>query len=259
MSLPIITAQADRFLELEKQILGAQPAIEHWLRSQWVGACGPVLCLGGSAQQRLQAGPGGHQPVSRRLQQPQPRVPAAVRAGGDDRAGESLPRRARRSAHPRRTTPATRSTCRTWRCCKNILRRAGMKVRIGTLIPEITAPTEITLPDGGTLLLEPLVRKGKPPRRWTGSIPAWCCSTTTSRRASPEILENLEQAGASRRCTPAGPRDSSRTTSPPTSRSRRSSRKRDRHRPLAGESVFRCLRRDPASRRARARIASRAT
>ena len=43
---------------------------------------------------------------------------------------------------------------------RNILRRAGMKVRIGTLIPEISAPTEIALPEGGTLLLEPLVRKG---------------------------------------------------------------------------------------------------
>jgi glutamate--cysteine ligase len=41
MSLPIITAQADRFLELEQQILGAQPAIEHWLRSQWVEHAAP--------------------------------------------------------------------------------------------------------------------------------------------------------------------------------------------------------------------------
>ena len=33
-------------------------------------------------------------------------------------------------------------------------------MRIGTLIPEIKAPTELAVPDGAPLLLEPLVRRG---------------------------------------------------------------------------------------------------
>jgi glutamate--cysteine ligase len=42
----------------------------------------------------------------------------------------------------------------------DILRLTGMEVRLGSLLPEITAPTPMMFPDGGTLMLEPLVRKG---------------------------------------------------------------------------------------------------
>src|SRR6185369_12342477 len=42
-----------------------------------------------------------------------------------------------------------------------IMRQAGMNVRIGTLNPEITAPTTIEVPEAGSLLLEPLVRRGR--------------------------------------------------------------------------------------------------
>ena len=35
MTLPLLTAQNERFLELEGKILTAQPAIEHWLRGKW--------------------------------------------------------------------------------------------------------------------------------------------------------------------------------------------------------------------------------
>jgi glutamate--cysteine ligase len=43
---------------------------------------------------------------------------------------------------------------------RNILQRAGLSVRIGTLIPEITTATKIDLPNGDSLLLEPLKRAG---------------------------------------------------------------------------------------------------
>jgi glutamate--cysteine ligase len=42
----------------------------------------------------------------------------------------------------------------------NILRLAGLEVRLGSLLPEITAPTPLRLPDGSNLMLEPLVRVG---------------------------------------------------------------------------------------------------
>src|SRR5215475_2344322 len=41
MTLPTITAQADRLEALEKHFLGAQPVIEHWLRSQWLEHAAP--------------------------------------------------------------------------------------------------------------------------------------------------------------------------------------------------------------------------
>src|ERR1019366_3651844 len=41
-----------------------------------------------------------------------------------------------------------------------ILKQAGLRVRIGSLLPEITQPTALQLPNGGTLTLEPLQRRG---------------------------------------------------------------------------------------------------
>jgi glutamate--cysteine ligase len=40
-----------------------------------------------------------------------------------------------------------------------ILRQTGLNVRLGSLNPEITAPTDFTLPDGTALTVEPLVRR----------------------------------------------------------------------------------------------------
>ena len=46
-----------------------------------------------------------------------------------------------------------------------ILRHTGLNVRIGSLLPEIAAPTTLDLPDGQTLTLEPLKRLGPTGRR----------------------------------------------------------------------------------------------
>ena len=40
----------------------------------------------------------------------------------------------------------------------SILRLTGLNVRLGSLLPEIDKPTPVELPNGKTLLLEPLVR-----------------------------------------------------------------------------------------------------
>ncbi len=47
----------------------------------------------------------------------------------------------------------------------NILRHAGLNVRVGSLLPEITAPTVLDLPDGQHLTLEPWKRYGTDSRR----------------------------------------------------------------------------------------------
>jgi len=46
-----------------------------------------------------------------------------------------------------------------------ILHHAGLNVRVGSLLPEITAPTTLDLPDGQQLVLEPLKRSGPEGRR----------------------------------------------------------------------------------------------
>jgi glutamate--cysteine ligase len=44
---------------------------------------------------------------------------------------------------------------------RNILAQAGMRVRIGSLVPGLTEPTTLELPSGGILTLEPIVRNGR--------------------------------------------------------------------------------------------------
>jgi len=75
---------------------------------------------------------------------------------------------------------------------EDILRQAGLRVRIGTLIPEITAPTQVDLPDGGSLTLEPIVRRG----RRVGVADFDPCMVLLNNDLSsgpPAILQGIEQ------------------------------------------------------------------
>ena len=75
----------------------------------------------------------------------------------------------------------------------SILRQAGMNVRIGSLLPEITAPTDLKLPDGSSLTLEPLVRRNQ--RLGLANFdPCVVVLNNDLSAGVPEILKNLEQS-----------------------------------------------------------------
>ncbi len=74
-----------------------------------------------------------------------------------------------------------------------ILRHTGLNVRIGSLLPEITTPTVLELPDGQRLTLEPLKRLGPTGRR-LGLDDFDPCAILLNNDLSagvPTILENL--------------------------------------------------------------------
>ena len=74
-----------------------------------------------------------------------------------------------------------------------ILKQAGMRVRVGSLLPEITESTVFQLPGGNTLTLEPLVRRG----RRLGLADFDPCVVLLNNDLSggvPDILKGLEQA-----------------------------------------------------------------
>ena len=77
---------------------------------------------------------------------------------------------------------------------QTILRHAGMNVRIGSLLPDITAPTDIELAERRQAHARAARAPRQPRSRSTASIRASCCSTTTCRRACPRSCTNLEQA-----------------------------------------------------------------
>lgn len=75
---------------------------------------------------------------------------------------------------------------------QSIMQHAGLNVRIGTLLPEVTAATQIDLPDGQTITLEPIIRKNNQ----LGVSNFEPCAVLLNNDLStgvPEILENLNQ------------------------------------------------------------------
>jgi len=76
-----------------------------------------------------------------------------------------------------------------------ILRHTGLNVRVGSLLPEITAPTTLNLPDGQSLTLEPLKRLGPSGRRLgLGDFDPCAILLNNDLSAGvPPILDNLHE------------------------------------------------------------------
>jgi len=192
MTLPTVTAQADRLEVLEKHFLSAQPVIEHWLRSQWLEHAAPFYASVDLRNSGFKLAPvdtnlfpGGFNNLNPEF------LPLCVQAAMS--ALEKVCPEARGALLIPESHTRNIFYLQNVVVLRNILRRAGMKVRIGTLIPEITAPTDIALPDGGSLLLEPLVRKGNR-IGLDGFDPCVVLLNNDLSAGIPKILENLEQA-----------------------------------------------------------------
>ncbi|WP_047396854.1 glutamate--cysteine ligase [Chitinibacter sp. ZOR0017] len=192
MSVPhLTTALTGPLLELERKILDAQPEIEHWFRNQWQEHTPPFY---GSVDLRnagyklapvdMNLFPGGFNNLNPEFH------PLAVQAAmmalegycPDARRILLIPENHTRNAFYLQNVAAL----------VKILRQAGMVVRVGSLSPEISAPTELALPDGSTLLQEPVVRQGNR----VGLADFDPCVVLLNNDLSggiPAILENIEQ------------------------------------------------------------------
>jgi len=163
VSLPavphLVTAQTGPLQELERRILDALPTIERWFRLQWQTHTPPFY---GSVDLRnagyklapvdMNLFPGGFNNLSEEM------LPSAVQAAGD--AIERLCPDARNLLLvPERHTRNLYYLTNVARLAR-ILRQTGVEVRVGTLSEEVKQRTPIELPNGETLVLEPLVRSG---------------------------------------------------------------------------------------------------
>jgi len=163
VSLPavphLLTAQSGPLLDLEQRILDALPTIERWFRLQWLDHTPPFY---GSVDLRnagyklapvdMNLFPGGFNNLSEEM------LPAAVQAAGH--AIERMCPDARNLLLvPERHTRNLYYLTNVARLVR-ILRLTGVEVRVGTLSDEVTQRTPIELPNGETLVLEPLVRRG---------------------------------------------------------------------------------------------------
>ena len=153
----LTTALTGPLLELEAKFLDAAPNIERWLRGQWQEHTPPFY---GSVDLRnagfklapvdMNLFPGGFNNLNSAF------LPLCVQAAMT--AIEKICP----SAKSLLLIPEnhTRNTFYLQNVAQlvNILRLTGLDVRLGSMLPEIDKPTPVELPNGQTLLLEPLLR-----------------------------------------------------------------------------------------------------
>ncbi|MEW9900558.1 glutamate--cysteine ligase [Chitinivorax sp. PXF-14] len=160
MNVPYLTtAQKGPILELERRILSAMPQIEHWFRTQWLEHSPPFY---GSVDLRnagfklapvdMNLFPGGFNNLNRDFM---PLCVQAVQSALEKVCPDARSLLLIPENHTRNTFYLQNVAT-----IQYILKQAGLNVRLGSISPEITAPTEVTTANGDTLLLEPVKRSG---------------------------------------------------------------------------------------------------
>lgn len=187
----LTTALIGPLLDLEKRILNEQSAIEHWFRAQWQEHRVPIYASVDLRNSGFKLAPvdtnlfpGGFNNLNPDF------LPLCVMASQsaiekicpDARGVLLIPENHTRNMFYLQNVASI----------VTMLRSAGVTVRVGSLLPEITQPTTIELPNGGSLTLEPLVRKEN--RLHLANFnPCVILLNNDLSAGVPEILKNLEQ------------------------------------------------------------------
>ena len=187
----LTTALTGPLLELEAKFLAAAPTIERWLRSQWQDHTPPFY---GSVDLRnagfklapvdMNLFPGGFNNLNAAF------MPLCVQAAMT--AIEKICPNARSLLLIPENHTRNLFYLQNVAQLVNILRLTGLEVRLGSLLPEIEQPTTVDLPNGTSLLLEPLVRTGN--RLGLKDFnPCAVLLNNDLTAGIPDILQNLEE------------------------------------------------------------------
>lgn len=192
----LTTALNGPLLALEKQILASRPEIEHWFRTKWLDHAAPFYASVDLRNSGFKVAP-----VDINL------FPAGFNNLNPDFLSLSVQaamvaiEKICPEAHRLLIIPENHSRntyyLRNVVELSNILKAAGLDVRIGSISPEITEPTTLTTPDGHSLLLEPLVREGNRIKLKHPDLGDFdSCAILLNNDLSdgvPDILLNIEQ------------------------------------------------------------------
>ena len=187
----LTTALTGPLLELERRFLDGMPIIEHWFRNQWLEHAVPFYASVDLRNSGFKLAPvdtnlfpGGFNNLNPDF------LPLCVHAMQS--AVEKICPEARGVLLIPENHTRNVFYLQNVMQIVTILKKAGMRVRIGSLLPEITQATPIELPDGSSLLLEPLVRKGNRVGL-EGFDPCVVLLNNDLSSGAPEILKNIEQ------------------------------------------------------------------
>lgn len=187
----LLTASSGPILELEKTILEAMPKIEHWFRGAWVEHAVPFYASVDLRNSGFKLAPvdtnlfpGGFNNLNPHAK---PLCVQAVMSAVEKICPHAqrfllIPENHTRNMHYLENVATLQS----------ILTQAGLTVRLGSLIPEVQSLTNIALPSGEGLKLEPLVRKGNR-LMLEGFDPCAILLNNDLSAGIPDILKNVEQ------------------------------------------------------------------
>ena len=187
----LTTALTGPLQELERRILDRMPDIECWLRTQWQEHAVPFYASVDLRNAGFKLAPvdtnlfpGGFNNLDPTLL---PLCVQAVQAAVERLCPDARGVLLVPENHTRNTFYLQNVAT-----LAGVLRQAGMRVHVGSLIPGLEAPLAVELPDGRTLTLEPIVRTG---RRVgvDGFDPCVVLLNNDLSAGAPAILRDLDQ------------------------------------------------------------------
>jgi len=192
----LTTALNGPLLSLERRMLEAMPKIEHWFRSQWLEHAAPFYASVDLRNSGFKLAPvdtnlfpGGFNNLNPEFLSlsVQAAMVAVEKICPEAHRLMIIPENhTRNSYYLRNVVELT-----------NILKSAGLDVRVGSISPEITDPTILETHDGQKLLLEPVIRVGNRLKLKNAALGDFdSCAILLNNDLSggiPEILQNLEQ------------------------------------------------------------------
>ena len=187
----LVTALTGPINELEQRVLESMPAIERWFRLEWMEHTPPFY----SSVDIRNAGfklapvdtnlfPGGWNNLTPEM------LPLAMQSAMA--AIEKIcPEAKNLLVIPENNTRSTFYLSNLAQL-KRIFHMAGLNVRIGSVDPDIKEPTELQIPGGGSVLLEPVVR-GKRRLGLKDFDPCTILLNNDLSAGAPGILEDLHE------------------------------------------------------------------
>jgi glutamate--cysteine ligase len=187
----LITALTGPLLDLERRFLDSMPSIEHWFRTQWLEHAVPFYASVDLRNSGFKLAPvdtnlfpGGFNNLNPDF------LPLCVLAMQS--AVEKICPEARGVLLIPENHTRNQFYLQNVAQIVTILKQSGMRVRVGSLLPEITQPTVFQLPNNSALTLEPLVRRGN--RLGLADFdPCVVLLNNDLSAGVPDILKNLEQ------------------------------------------------------------------
>lgn len=187
----LVTALSGPPHSLEKQILDATPKIEHWLRGKWQEHAAPFYASVDLRNSGFKLAPvdtnlfpGGFNNLNPDF------MPLCVHAA--QVAVEKICPESHRLLLVPENHTRNAFYLKNVAVLQTILGQAGMEVRVGSMLPELSSPAKMELPGGGELLLEP-VRREKNRLKLAGFDPCAILLNNDLSAGIPDILKNLEQ------------------------------------------------------------------